>query len=182
MIVRNKKEMYDLYFAGEFGNKLATWESLAECLAANYDGPVTIRYRVEGSKFCRFDIPKPEVQAQVEAWVKDGARVDLMTFNETIDTSKIVFQGEVQRDIFHYSLRYSLAQTHMRPALADAPLHAFGLRAVSILRYYLDPSSYADLEVLFDKYPDSVVEMTTVRGNIGSIASRNTVFWEVRNY
>lgn len=174
--------MYDLYFAGAFGNKLKTWETLTEYLESDYQGPVTIRYRVAGAKFCRFDMDRSEVVGQVNAWVAEGARVELMTFNEAINTDDIRFQCEVQRDQFHYSLRYSLAKTHMRTALEVAPLHASGLRAVSLLRYYLDPSSYADLEVLFDTYPDSVIEMTTTVGNLGSTPNRNTVFWEVRNY
>ena len=127
-------------------------------------------------------MPRKEVVDQVNAWVREGAKISLMTFNETINTDDIVFQCEVQRDIRHYELRYSRAKTHMRPALTEAPEHANGLKAISLLRYYLDSSSFADLEVLFDMYPDSVIEMTTTRGNLGSTPNRNTVFWEVRNY
>ncbi len=50
------------------------------------------------------------------------------------------------------------------------------------LQAHMSPSSFADLEALFDRYPTSVVEFGIYSCNIGNIPGRNTIIWEVRDY
>ena len=57
-----------------------------------------------------------------------------------------------------------------------------GIRAILKLRSVLFPSSLADLEALFEIYPDSVIEFSAYRFAVGAIPGRNAVIWEVRNY
>lgn len=43
-------------------------------------------------------------------------------------------------------------------------------------------ASYDDLQVLFEEYPDHVVEFTCYDCFYGILKGRNSVIWEVRNY
>jgi hypothetical protein len=183
MRVANKEEMSRLYHDGKFGNHIATFPSLSAYYRAIYCDPITLRYRGEsGGKFCAYNVAPEAVQPTVRAWVRQGADPAKIYANGYIESELITFQAEIQHGYRGYDIRYSTAALPMREALAFDQEHAHGLRALAILRYYLCPNSFADLEALFDTYPDSVVETTTVRGNIGVIPHRNTVFWEVRNY
>jgi hypothetical protein len=44
------------------------------------------------------------------------------------------------------------------------------------------PASYGDLQELLERFPDWVIEFATYSCEVGCIARRNTVFWEIRNY
>jgi hypothetical protein len=186
MRVANKEEMSRLYHDGKFGNHIATFPDLLELNRAvdrGYSEPVTLRYRGEsGGKFCAYNVAPDELASTVVDWVRRGAEFGKIYANGYIQSDLITFQAEIQHGYRGYDIRYSTAALPMREALAFDQEHAHGLRALGILRHYLCPNSFADLEALFDIYPDSVVETTTVRGNIGVIPHRNTVFWEVRNY
>jgi hypothetical protein len=111
-----------------------------------------------------------------------GIDPESCTFNESMPDERIVMQGEVLLSENHYELTYSCARgLSMREALENAQ-SARGLRAKMILAQYLDPASLDDLQVLLAMYPDSVVEFSTYECNVGNIAGRNAIFWEVRNY
>ena len=174
--------MYKLYQAGDFGNKPQTWNSIGDYLSSGFTGEIAIRYKLPASPFCRFGLNRDSVDRAVEDFIKAGAKVELMTFNEVINDESITIQGEVQRGLQGYDLRYSHAKKPMRNALSESQEHASGLRATMLLRHFMDSSSYEDLQLLFDSYPDSVVEFTACSRDLGNIPNRNTVFWEVRNY
>lgn len=183
MRVANKEEMSRLYHDGKFGNHIATFPSLSAYYSAKYPDPITLRYRGEsGGRWCAYNVKPADVRRIVVDWRSQGAIRSKIYANGYIPSELITFQAEIQHGYRGYDIRYSTAALPMREALAHDQEHAHGLRALGILRHYLCPNSFADLEALFDIYPDSVVETTTVRGNIGVIPHRNTVFWEVRNY
>jgi hypothetical protein len=183
MRVASKEEMSRLYHDGKFGNHIATFPDLAAYYGANYPDPITLRYRGEsGGRWCAYNVQPDDVRRIVVDWRSQGAQRSKIYANGYIPSDLITFQAEIQHGYRGYDIRYSTAALPMREALAHDQEHAHGLRALAILRHYLCPNSFADLEALFDIYPDSVVETTTVRGNIGVIPHRNTVFWEVRNY
>jgi hypothetical protein len=50
------------------------------------------------------------------------------------------------------------------------------------LKQHLSPASYGDLQELLERFPDSVIEFATYSCEVGCIAWRNTVFWDIRNY
>ena len=175
--------MYELYNAGAFGNKFKTWANLDEFRASGYSGRITLRYKgADAARWCKPFVATGEIDAIVDRWVSEGADRSRVTVGMVDDLNMITLQGEVQRGLFGYDLRYSFEFLPMRDALAKSQFHASGLKALAILRHYLDPSSFADLEAIFEKWPDSVAEFTTYRVNVGEIPNRNTVVWEVRNY
>ncbi len=51
-----------------------------------------------------------------------------------------------------------------------------------LLRKHLNPNTLEDLEILLDKYPDAVVELSATETEFGTVPGRNAIIWEVRNY
>jgi hypothetical protein len=175
--------MSRLYHAGAFGNRIATFDSLAALYESDYREPVTLRYRGEtGGRFCEYNVDRAAVPFVVGKWLAKGAERSKIYANGYVPSELITFQAEIQHGYRGYDIRYSTAARPMRDALAYDEKHAHGLTALAFLRHYLCPNSFDDLETLFESYPDAVVETTSVHGNIGVIPRRNTIFWEVRNY
>ena len=177
--------MYELYNAGAFGNKFQTWTNLEAFKQSGFTGMVTLRYRGAAKltgHWCEPFVESDTIEEVVARWISEGADRSKVTVGQVDDLKMITFQGEVQRGIHGFDLRYSHEFLPMRDAFAKSQFHASGLKALSLLRYHFDPSSFADLEEIFERWPDAVAEFTTYRVNVGEIPNRNTVFWEVRNY
>lgn len=175
--------MYDLYLRGCFGNKLRTWRSIQEYEASDFSQPVSIRYRGDaGGRWFAYNIARQDVQPTLQTWVAQGAELGRVTINEVPPDNELLLQGEVSLSVKHYDLRYSYAKTNMREALRDHQLHANGVIALTVMKAAMDDASWWDLQTLFDRYTDSVVEFSVWSRYVGDIPFRNTVFWEVRNY
>lgn len=182
MLIKTKAEMYELYERGLFGNKPLTWD-LESYYRSTYPKNVVMRYKgAMGGQWCQYNISRTEVPEYVAKWVAEGANPNLIALNEALHDDKLLIQGEVMLDVTHYSLLYSTVPKPMRLALREKSQTAVGLEAVMILKHYLDPASYDDLQALFELYPTAVVEFSTWSIDTGCIPNRNTIFWEVRNY
>lgn len=182
MEILRKEDQYRLWQSGLFGNKLRTWNSYAEVIASGYQGTVTMRYRGSaGGGFVQYEVPLSSILSAQEEWKRSGAQEDLITFNESAPDSQLVLQGEVMHDYRGYVFFYSDEKKKMRDALRHGR-HVEGLHAKLLLEMSMTPSSFADLEALFDRYPSSVVELSVYEFCLGDIPGRNTVVWEVRNY
>lgn len=183
MKVRTKEEMYRLYYEGAFGNKLQTWTSYESLIASGYDGTVTMRYKGKhGGAWSSFNQKIEEIPLEIERWVRQGADPTLIQYNESAPDERLIFQGEVMRDLGFYHLVYSFEKTKMNYAMRNNPLKTKGLHALCVLREYMSTNSYEDLMLLLDNYPDSVVEFSVYEMDLGCLPHRNTIFWEVRNY
>jgi hypothetical protein len=175
--------MYALYEAGRFGNKLQTWPDLATFYRDKVEKRVVMRYKgPAGGGWVAYELEPDQVRPTACKWEHEGANLALVALNESAPDDRLLIQGEVMLSTAHLSLRYSREKAPMRKALASAPLHAEGLLATELLRYFLDPSSLEDLRMLLDTYEDAVVEFSTWSADVGELPHRNTVFWEVRNY
>ena len=183
MKISNKQDMYALYYAGKFGNKLRTWPTLNEFIQSAYEGSVSIRYSgAQGGKWHAYNVPYPAVFGIVDGWVREGADIQKITFNEVPPDDQLLIQGDVQESARGLELRYSTSpgKSH-RQGLAD-PSHACGLRAKIILEHFLHPNSLDDLHILFETYPEHVVEFSSYEVKVGDRPRRNSIFWEVRAY
>ena len=181
--VQNKKDMYKLYHAGKFGNKLQTWDSLEEFKKSFFDEPVVLRYKgPHGGAWTQYNIPTHEIQWYVDTWVSEGAKKELITVNECAPDELLLIQGEIQNSIDFIDLRYTLEPLPMKLGLAKQQYHTGGIKALTLLKQFVDPSSYDWIMELLQEYPTSVIEFSTWKPDIGCIPHRNTVVWEVRNY
>jgi hypothetical protein len=182
--INNKEECYLLYEAGIFGNKALTWNSLQEIRDSGWKGEVCMRGRltqIERGKVV-YNLNLNEVPRIIEQFKIDGIPESNIGFNQSMPDEHLVIQGEVMKTWLGLSLMYTTKKEPMNSALKKESLYAEGLKAKLLLENSMCPSSYSDLEALFDWFPDSAVEFSTYNISVGNIPNRNTVIWEVRNY
>jgi hypothetical protein len=164
------------------------WDTLDDLQGSGYSGLVSVRYKQANSPYCRYLVPVSAVPLCIDEFSRQGASPSLFTFNESAPDDDLLIQGEVFRqnilDIAEHPpyLTYSSAKLPMRKALQQDSHHAYGIKALTILKHYLDPNSYADLEELWERFPSSVVEFSTYSRQLGIYPHRNTIIWEVRDY
>lgn len=181
--VRNKREYYERYIAGEFGNRLQVWATYSEWRDSGFSGAIGIRNRKPDSPFCRYDIPCRSVLSVVKEFELQGCALSDMTFNEAAPDSDLTIQGEfcINYD-GQLALVYSHVKRQMRIALKQEPKYATGNHARQILKHFADTDSYEWMDWLLGAYPNHTIEFSTYRRNLGSIPRRNTLIWEVRAY
>jgi hypothetical protein len=183
MKIDTKALMYRLYEGGGFGNKLVTWPNVKEFIRSKSTCSITLRYKGQhGGGWCAYNVPSNEVKQRAAQWVSEGANESLITVNESAPDECLRIQGEIiQDDALGYSLFYSTEKGKMRDVLKKGK-SILGPSAKLILKDYFSPSSYEDLQVLFDEYSNAAVEFSTYSINLGGCPGRNTIIWEVRNY
>lgn len=186
MKVLNKLQMRQLYYNLEFGNRWSAWTG-TDFLTLNddpfeyyllmYNGKPEIElpeYTAGGSK--RY------IQNLILHWVYQfNLNSDWITVTGRFQEPRIILQGEVQRSENYYDLFYSTEQLVMREALKKQSYSVDGLQAKLLLQSKLDTPSFDNLNSLFERFPDSVIEFTCYERSVG-LLNWNTVFWEVRNY
>jgi hypothetical protein len=180
--IPNKATFYRLWRAGLLGNRPRTWAGVKELRAAlghglSYETLIVVRSARTAAWRTRYDVPVREALA-LAAINPDAS----LTFNEALDESRILIQGEVMSSARGLELTYSDVPLKMKDALAFARRYVVGLEARVILDHYLCPSSRDDLDDLFTLYPDSIIEFGVYDCNLGDQPNRNTLFWEVRDY
>lgn len=168
----SKAEFRQRYAAGEFGNRPRTWFSQRELHESGYSGTVTCRALIPGA-LCDYRVHS--WHATCDPKYKDYA------FNESMPDELLTIQGEVMRDTSGLYLAYSTEPNLVMRVAMQTQKAAYRSAAEAILRHYLTPTSYADIQELLDAY-DGVVEFSTYGQAVGNLPFRNTVIWEVRNY
>lgn len=176
MAITTKREMYRLWKQGAFGNKVQHWDNLDAFLASSYEGRCGFRSTTIGSPHMGVFASKKELLANLP--VTD----EQLVLSEATHDQLVLVQGELTRATFGIYLYYSTDKLMMRDALKKGMETATGIKVHTILRYFCDPSSYEELLLLLDMYPDHIIEFSTFSKNLGVIPHRNTVIWEVRKY
>jgi len=182
MRITTKQQSYELLQQGFFGNRLRMWDSFEDVIKSEYTGTVSMRYKGLGGGFYAYEVPPPQIPEIERDWISKGADRGLITFNESAPDHLLLIQGEVMRGpVNPYSLFYSLERKKMREALKNGK-QAEGLTAKLILEHFLYPSSYEDMQILLNMFPEHAIEFSTYSVCLGDIPGRNTVIWEVRQY
>jgi len=182
--IDSKEECYLLYEAGIFGNKAITWNSFQEILDSGWKGKVCMRGRrsqIERGKVV-YNVNLNDVPKIIERFRSEGIFENYIGFNQSMPDEHLLIQGEIMRTWLGLSLWYTTKKEPMNGALKNESLYAEGLRAKLLLEGNMCPSSYSDLEALFELFPNSAIEFSSYNINVGNIPNRNTVIWEVRNY
>ena len=142
---------------GAFARQVPCLEPLRKCASTGFLRCVVMRYkgRSGGAQYPHLGEQStlPEVKAHSAQWRRLGIKDDEIRYNEAAPDSDLVIQGEVMRSIDYISLFWSQEKTTMRKATLQNARQSYGLQALGLLRRYLYPSSYEDLQVLLDKYP-----------------------------
>lgn len=175
MQINNKKYFYELSQRGVLGNRAHQWLSYEDLIKSNWDDTVSFRCKVPGGQF-KYMVPKSE-------WEKEliGLPIHNYIFSENPDDQRILIQAEFCDLVCGPYMKYSYLKKPQRAALTEGGLHAEGIVALEILRYFMDASSWDNFNRLRNEYPSHTIEITTYDYPVG-IYGWNTVFWEVRNY
>jgi hypothetical protein len=181
--VLSKPSFARRYLANEFGNRAPSWDTLSEYLKSGYRGGlVHIRNRVAGGPTW-YDVEPGAVEPLAQRIVARGiASWEQLYFSGMAPTRRTSLQGEAMETETGLYLYYSRVPKPMRASLLEGGRDARGIVARELLRYYMDSSSYDGLRVLFDRYPEHVVEFSCYSVNWGTLPNRNTIIWEVRKY
>jgi hypothetical protein len=174
--IDNKLQMYAHLAAGHFGNHAPMYYSLEEWQPhAHEDDLYGIRSLCPGAR-CLYYVPTAEVPATVRQYWSLGSFIIAPMQPDWA----IRLQGELIHDPLP-SLFCSTVKKPMRLALAEDGRHYSGPAALSVLRHYLDPSSYACLEELSLQYPGHAIEFSQYACPVGVLGGFMLI-WEVRNY
>lgn len=176
-MITTKRQMYELYCAGAFGNRTRQWDSFAHYLQEGAPCPVNVRDRAPGGRFT-FAVGFSLAELERECWTR---REGNYVLGEATPDHALTLNAELVLDP-HWKLWHSFAPVTMRRALREHALWAEGLSARLICQSCMDPSSWADLGELIDSYPGHAIEFSCYSRHVGVIPCRNTVFWEVRAY
>ena len=180
MNLSNKTDVIKYFEDGLFGNTKKTYTSDD---LPNSDGPFILRYLSEkGGRGPSFiDLDYSELVMKMDYLVlHEGYKKENFFIHDLLDENKIILQFEVQRDI-KLELLYSQECEHFRTVIPYRAKTATGLQAKMILQGHLDPTTYDNVIAFLDKYPECVIEGTTMDHDTGTVKNRNTFIWEVRN-
>lgn len=181
--VRTKEQSFRLWQSGEYGNKLRAWETVRAWYRDTHWGLVAFRVREgHGGGPTLYDV-RPEYLTQaLDYFAKKGISSDRLMVNEMAPHCEIL-QGEYSNDdLGSRQFLHSRARLRMRDALKASPQVTHGLRSDLILREAMTPSSYSDWQLLLDRYPNHVLEVSIYAHCLGDIPGRNALVWEVRQY
>jgi hypothetical protein len=179
--VPSKVRMFELLQQGNIGNTLRVWNSpddLRRDVCAGYDGLIGVRCSGKpGLPYFHHRTPEEGIAIGAEL-LSQGIRP---IYYEASRDEWILIQGEVAQTELGLHLRASTVKADMRVALKKAKYY-WGLSAKIILDQYFWESSRAELETLFEVYPNAVIEFTAYSTTMGQHKGCNVVFWEVRHY
>ena len=184
--VLTKRDFVRRYSANEFGNRAPTWDTFDEFLASRCDLQLNalyhIRNRVAGGKTW-YNVPGRFVSDVYHSEVLGGGiPPNQVYFSAMAPTEKTLIQGEVLQRYNGLHFVCSTVRKPMRDALSEQWTEAVGVRAVALLRHFLNAASYDWLETLLERYPEHVIEISVYDTCWGTVPGHNTVVWEVRNY
>lgn len=178
-----KQDYLLFYDLGLLGNKALAWNSLDEIILSGYKDPICIRPRKKSTiKVTKYDIPLENAEKEINNMINLGIKPEDIAFNQSMPNKHLLIQGELMITEKGLTLFYTLAKKPMNLGFQEHSAHADGLRAKMILEKYFYPSTLADIQALFENFPDSVIEFSCYNVPVGNIPGRNTVIWEVRNY
>jgi hypothetical protein len=197
--VLSKRDFVRRYEIHEFGNHSPTWNTIDEFAVSKYVGNVHIRNRVTGGPTW-YDLPirldwvesKKQLLSSYALTTEDfllcwetaceNCAEENLYISAMCPTERTILQGEVCQWPGGPYLYYTTVRKPMREALRQEAKHATGIVALEILKCVMCPNSYDWLQELFVRYPNHVVEFTSLEINWGTQLNHNTLFWEIRNY
>ena len=169
-MLSTKKQMYSALRSGILGNTGKIYNSLQDVP----DGElVVLRYAsVSSMGRCVYGIAKHDIKPD---------QLDNAVICEYPQAkANTVMNAEVMESEHGMYLRYKTGNMVMRKAM-KSPTVATGLVALSILRTYMDDTSFDTLLELYNTYRDHVIELTVFDRAVGT-HNLPTIFWEVRKY
>ena len=183
--ITNKRQMYELLSAGAFGNTIPQWFDVAkweQSADARRFPTWGVRTLAPGGP-CRLFCPREEVRVTTERPEFKAAGVNISMM---IDVAcNVTLWAEVfdsPSGLLVYGIEYPAKGASWRAEMPGKGRHWERTAARILLAKHLNANSLADLEILRDRWPGHVYELSACEQQIGTIPGRNAILWEVRNY
>lgn len=181
--VDSKQDFVRRYKAGEFGNAAPTWDDIKSFLESGWDeGPVHIRNRIAGGPTWYDVLPRNVPGVWERACRFHGCDPSSLYISAMAPTQRTMIQGELMQTPKGLEFFYSPLALPMREALNKSFFRTFGVGAIVLCKFYMNPVSFDWLHILLERYPGHVIEFSVYSVEWGTLPGYNTVFWEVRNY
>lgn len=184
--ITNKRQMYALLNAGRLGNTLPRWGSVGAWRAAGVcdEFPAWgVQTATGGGGPYRLHCPTAEVQETCDRFTAAGHQVWISAMVQTRIGQRLM--ADVTRFPDGLFVRGIVNPTREAEWRRDMPVHARTYQRTAaklLLDWALNENSRDDLEILLDRYPDHIVELTAYEKCYGTKQGRNAVTWEVRRY
>lgn len=175
MKILSKQECYKKYNQGTFGNRPLRWNTWKKVKQSNYRGMICIRGIGIPRSEVKYDVPFNKIENTIKQYKEKDIPPSTLRFNQSMPNEKILIQGEVKKGIKNLDLTHTTIKKPMNLALAEEEKYTNGLTAIQILKHNLSPSSFSDLEALFELYPKSVIEFSAYSYPVRNIPGRNTI-------
>lgn len=191
MLIRTKRQYFELAQAGLAGNSPKTWGTVEEFLSESQNEFVGIRCLRPGSNLFRYNVPRGEVtQVLYSLGLINGSGTGLAGdyyLSTMVPGEEVIVSGELGHQNGDWVFYHSFLQLSMRDALKFGGQHAIGYHAVwSILKSWATPADIEDLFELFERYSPNyqypVIELTVTKRDWGIFPKRNILIWEVRHF
>jgi hypothetical protein len=171
-----KRKNAHLSNIGALGNTMRTWTDRRRfCLARPHlchsMTPIALRAYQWGGRF----------HINVNPYDIDAGTMKTHFVQEMCDHDHITFHGEAQHVAGGLLLTWSKAKCNQRQAFLEDLRSAAPGESYWMVKQHLDNASWENLWILFEAYPDHVVEFSSFDKPVGELGW-NTIFWEVRDY
>lgn len=184
--IPDKKTFYQLSRMGLLGNTLVQW-SYEEFTQRFYFGEslpelVSLRTtRVASTPGQLYRITPKAMIAYCKRLIRRGFKIEELLIDESAPDYLVELQAEVMNTPNFIYLRYAIRSgLGMRQALEHAS-HVEGIRAITILRHFLDEDSVEEVFQLLSCFSSSTIELSSYSVPVGVLKTR-TLIWEVRTY
>lgn len=181
MRISSKSEFYRLWHSGVLGNRPHVWRAVEDAVAS---GHTRFGIREVGKAGGGFFT----IVHSTDDLIFTCARLKFEGRSYSIDggvqNETVLLQGEICRT--YRGLEGMMAVrsgTDIRAAFKRGLFRPVqNTVALALIREFMDPSSQEDLWELLDMFPDATIEFACFPMNVGVLAHRNTIIWEVRDY
>lgn len=182
MRIQSKAEMYRLLSAGQLGNTIPQYFTVADWVASGDDrryGFWGVRSQVPGGP-CRLYCPAAEVAATAESF---GCAFNISMMIDAVTTVTLWADiWESPTGLVVYGIEYPQRGGSWRKLMPVEGKHWHGTAAKMILRKHLNANSLADVTELLEMYDGHVLELSATEECIGNVPHRNHTTWEIRSY
>ncbi len=189
--VSSKSQNHRLWQSGAFGNKLRAWRTLSEWRQSGHAGMVALRTLLPwgGGGPCIYDLEPDSVESRYRSLLAE-VEAEHVVICEAAPAEVAILQGEFLNRVydrgdgtFGWDYFYcSRARMQMRDSLRAEPRVVEGLASRLLIQDAMTPGSWQDFQVLLDRYPDHVLEVSIYDRCLGDVPGRNALVWEVRRY
>lgn len=181
--VTSKDQMYEMLYAGTFGNRnvgfrsLADWWASPECRRYPTWG---VRSKVPGDPRTGMHLHTDEAYSRGRLLGPDLADVGIM-LDAIATVTAMIEVWESPTGLAVHTVPNPPPGVSWRKLMHTArATNLDGIRATAYLRSKLNANSLDDLMVLLARYPDHCVELSACEECVGTVPHRNAVVWEVR--